>query len=81
MMQVSIREASADLPKLIHLLETRKEDFITVVRNGRPVAKITLINETPVFKRIGARKGKFTIIGDFDVDNKAITDMLSGNAL
>ena len=81
MMQVNILEAKTDFSKLIRLLETKREDYITVARNGKPVAKITLINETPVSKRIGVGKGKFAIKGNFDADNREITDMLTGGAL
>jgi len=81
MMQVNILEAKTDFSKLIRLLETKKEDFITVARNGKPVVKITLINETPVSKRIGIAKGKFTVKGDFDADDKEIADMLMGGSL
>lgn len=81
MMQVNILEAKTDFSKLIRLLETKKEDYITVARNGKPVVKITLLNETPVSKRIGVAKGKFTVKGDFDADNEAIADLLTGGAL
>ena len=81
MMQVNILEAKTDFSRLIRLLETKKEDFITVARNGKPVARITLINETPVSKRIGVAKGKFTVKGDFDAENGEIADMLTGGAL
>ena len=81
MMQVNILEAKTDFSKLIRLLETKREDYITVARNGKPVAKITLINETPVSKRIGVGKGKFAIKGNFDADNREIADMLTGGAL
>ena len=81
MLQVNILEAKTDFSKLIRLLETRREDYITVARNGKPVAKITFIHETPVSKRIGARKGQFTVKGDFDADNREIADMLTGGAL
>ena len=57
MMQVNILEAKTDFSKLIRLLETKKEDYITVARNGKPVVKITLINEVPVSRRIGIAKG------------------------
>ena len=80
-MQVNILEAKTNFSKLIRLLETKKEDFITIARNGKPVAKITLINETPVSKRIGIAKGKFTVKGDFDADNDAIAEWMSGGAL
>ncbi len=81
MMQVNILEAKTDFSKLIRLLETKREDFITVARNGKPVAKITLINETPVSNRIGIAKGKFTIKGDFDADNDEIAEMMTGGTL
>ena len=81
MMQVNILEAKTDFSKLVRLLETKKEDFITVARNGKPVVKITLISETPVSKRIGIGKGKFTVKGDFDADNDEIADALMGGAL
>ena len=81
MMQVNILEAKTDFSRLIRLLETKKEDFITVARNGKPVARITLINETPVSRRIGVAKGKFNVKGDFDAENGEIADMLTGGAL
>ena len=81
MMQVNILEAKTDFSKLIRLLESKREDCITVARNGKPVAKITLVHETPVSKRIGVAKGKFSVKGDFDADNQEIADMLSGGAL
>lgn len=81
MLQVNILEAKTDFSRLIRLLESKREDYITVARNGKPVAKITLINETPVSKRVGVAKGKFSIKGDFDADNDEIADMLTGGAL
>lgn len=80
-MQVNILEAKTSLSKLIRLLESRREDYITVARNGRPVARITLINETPVTKRIGVGKGRFSIHGDFDADDGEIADALAGGRL
>ena len=77
MVQVNIFEAKTDLSKLIRLLEQKKEDLIIVARNGKPIVKMTLINETPVLNRIGIAKGKLNITGDFDADNAEIADMLS----
>ena len=81
MMQVNILEAKTDFSKLIRMLESKREDCITVARNGKPVAKITLVQETPVSKRIGVAKGKFSVKGDFDEDNREIADMLMGGSL
>ena len=80
-MQVNILEAKTDFSKLIRLLETKREDYITVARNGKPVVKITLINEIPVSRRIGVGKGKFSYKGDFDAVNGEIADMLAGGVL
>ncbi len=81
MMQVNILEAKTDFSRLIRLLESKREDCITVARNGKPVAKITLIQETPVSKRIGVAKGKFSVKGDFDEGNQELADTLMGGGL
>ena len=81
MLQVNIFEAKTEFSKLIRLLEYKKEDYITVARNGKPVAKISLINEVPVSNRIGIAKGKFKVYGDFDSDNEEIADILTGGSL
>ena len=81
MLQVNILEAKTELSKLIRLLESKREDSITVARNGKPVVKMTLINEVPVSKRIGVAKGKFHISGDFDADDREIAEMLTGGPL
>ncbi len=78
MLQVNILEAKTDFSRLIRLLESKREDCIMVARNGKPVAKITLYNDTPVSKRIGIAKGKFNVHGDFDASNQEIADMLTG---
>ena len=61
MLQVNILEAKTEFSKLVRLLESRKEDFITVARNGKPVVKMTLISDSPVSNRIGIGKGKLTL--------------------
>ena len=81
MMQVNIVEAKTDFSKLVRILETKREDSITVSRNGQPIVRMTLINEIPVSKRIGAGKGRFAIHGDFDADNAEISEALTGGAL
>lgn len=81
MMQVNLYEAKTNLSKLIQLLETRKEDFITAARNGKLVVRITLINETPVSRRIGIARGKFTIKGDFEAGNDEIANIMIGGTL
>ncbi len=77
-MQVNVADAKRDLSKLIRLLETQREDSITVARNGHPVVKMQRIDDKPVANRIGLAKGKFKAPEDFDANNDEITKMLMG---
>ncbi len=76
-MQVNVFEAKTDFSRLIRLVESRREECITVARNGKPVAKIVPIDTPPVSKRIGIAKGKFTVPDDFDVDNETTAEMMT----
>lgn len=80
-MQVNVVEAKRDFSKLIRLLETGKEESITVSRSGKPIVKITLTEEVPVSKRIGIAKGKFKAPADFDASNDEVYKMLTGESL
>lgn len=80
-MQVNVFEAKTDFSKLIRLVESRREESITVARNGKPVAKIVPYETAPVSKRIGIAKGKFTVPDDFDAGNEEIAAMLMGGDL
>ena len=77
-MQVNVLEAKTDFSKLLRLLETKREESITVARNGKPVAVITLYREKPVSQRIGIAKGKFHDPEDFDKYDEEIADLLTG---
>ena len=80
-MQVGVFEAKTDFSKLIRLVESKREESITVARNGRPVAKIVPYDNAPVSKRIGVAKGKFEVPDDFDAGNEEIAAMLMGGEL
>ncbi len=80
-MQVGIFEAKTDFSRLIRLVESKREESITVTRNGRPVAKIVPYDNAPVSKRIGVAKGKFEVPDDFDAGNEEIAAMLMGDEL
>jgi len=80
-MQVGIFEAKTDFSRLIRLVESKREESITVARNGRPVAKIVPYDNAPVSKRIGVAKGKFEVPDDFDAGNEEIAAMLMGGEL
>ena len=77
-MQVNVFEAKTEFSKLIRLVESGREESITVARNGKPVAKIIPYEGEPVSKRIGIAKGKFVIPDDFDAGSEEIAAMLMG---
>ena len=78
MTQVNMFEAKTDLSKLVRLLETREEDVIYLARNNKIVAEITLHQEIPATKRIGAAKGKFQVPDDFARWDKEVEAMFGG---
>ena len=75
-MQVNVFEAKTDFSKLIRLVESRREESITVARTGKPVARIVPYESAPVSRRIGIAKGKFEVPDDFDAGNEEIAAML-----
>lgn len=60
---INISEAKAHFSKLIDLVLQGNE--ITIVKAGKPVAKLSPINQRPV-RRFGILKGKVKIAKDFD---------------
>ena len=80
-MQVNVFEAKTEFSKLIRLIESKREESITVARNGKPVVKIVPVESIPADKRIGVARGKFTVPDDFDAGNEEIAAMLTGGAL
>ena len=71
-MQVNIQQAKTGLSEYIRLLETKQVKQINIARRGKPVAKLTLINEKPVSSRIGIATGKFQAPDDLDLHNDEI---------
>lgn len=72
-MQVNMFEAKSDLSKLVQLLESKQEDSITIARNGKPVACLTLYK--PQQTRLGIAKGKTLYTGDIDACNNEIAEL------
>lgn len=80
-MQVNVFEAKTDFSHLLRLVESKREEFITIARNGKPVAKLVPYDAPPVSKRIGVAKGKFEVPDDFDAGSEEIAAMLMGGEL
>ena len=66
MTEYNMYEAKTNLSKICRLLEEKKEDMIIISRNGKPVLKVTLFEQSPRSSLFGAGKGLFTIPEDFD---------------
>ena len=80
-MQVNVLEAKTGFSKLIRLLESGKEESVTVARNGKPVVKIILVDQPAVSKRIGVAEGRFRAPDDFDAVGEEAAAMLMEGSL
>lgn len=74
MCKVNVLEAKTNFSKLISLLEEKQESEVVVCRSGKPVVKITLIEED-VSRRIGAFEGQISYPDDFDEYNDEIAKL------
>ena len=77
-MQVSILEAKTNLSNLVRMVETGEEETIIIARYGKPVAKMTVYQDTPISRRIGVAKGKLKTPVDLDCDNDEIEALFGG---
>ena len=75
MCQMNVLEAKTKFSKIIAMLERKEEKEVIVARAGKPVVKITWIEQEDVSKRIGIAEGKFTVPDDFDESNEEIARM------
>ena len=66
MTEFNMYEAKTNLSKISRLLEEKKEDFVIISRNGKPLLKVTLYEEQDRSKLFGCAKGMFEIPEDFD---------------
>jgi len=73
-------DAKSNLSRLVESVETGAEAEIVIARNGRPAARLVAIKSTPVGKRIGVAKGKFTMPETIDADNDQIAALFAGSA-
>ena len=66
MTQFNMYEAKTNLSKISKLLEDKKEDFVIISRNGKPILKVTLYEDADREKLFGCAKGMFKIPKNFD---------------
>jgi prevent-host-death family protein len=71
-------DAKTQLSRLVESVETGVEAEVIIARNGRPAARLVPLARTPVGKRIGVAKGKFTVPDTIDADEEAIAALFVG---
>ena len=79
MCRMNVLEAKTNFSKLLAMLENREEDEIIICKNNKEIAKITLIPQVDVSKRIGIAKGLFTVPDDINEMDDEIAAMFEGD--
>jgi len=78
MTAVNMLEAKTHLSRLVEAIEQGKEREIIIARNGRPVARLVPMENTPVEKRIGVARGQFEVPDDIDRHDEEIERLFLG---
>lgn len=79
-MVVNVFEAKTQLSRLLRLIEMGRESSVIIARNGRPIARIVPLKSSPVSRRIGVARGRFTVPDNFDdVDDEIVSLMTGGD--
>lgn len=79
MCKMNVLEAKTNFSKLLAMLENHEEDEIIICKNNKEIAKITLIPQVDVSKRIGIAKGLFTVPDDINEMDDEIAAMFEGD--
>lgn len=66
MIEFNMNEAEIDFSKIYKLLKDGKEEIVIISRNGNPVLKVTLYEDSDKNGLIGCASGSFDIPEDFD---------------
>lgn len=75
---INIRQAKFSLSRLVDAIEQGREREIIIARNGRPAAKLVLLDAVSVGQRIGVAKGKFEVPDTIDAHNEDVTQLFLG---
>ncbi len=70
---VSLFEAKTHLSSIVESLLCGKESEVVISRRGKPVARLTPLEQSDISARIGVAKGRFTVPDDIDSSNEEIT--------
>ena len=72
---VNMLEAKTHLSRLVEAIETGAASEVVIARNGRPVARLTTLQEPAQPRRLGVARGQFTVPDSIDVANPLIAEL------
>lgn len=72
---VNMLEAKTQLSRLVEAIETGAESQIIIARNGRPVARLTSLEQNQQPRLIGIARGKFKAPDCIDSSNSLIAKL------
>ena len=72
---VNMLEAKTQLSRLVEAIETGAESQIIIARNGRPVARLTSLEQNQQPRLIGIARGKFKAPDCIDSSNSMIAKL------
>ena len=80
MCQMNVLEAKTNFSKILTMLEEHEEEEVIICRSNKPVAKVVLVPQVDVSKRIGIAKGLFKIPDDINfMDDEIAQSILEGD--
>ena len=78
MTAINMLEAKTHLSRLVEAVERGAEREIVIARNGKPVARLVAMTESPVGQRIGVARGRFEVPDDIDAHAAEVARLFAG---
>ena len=78
MTAINMLEAKTHLSRLVDAVERGAEREIVIARNGKPVARLVAMTESPVEQRIGVARGRFEVPDDIDAHAAEVARLFAG---
>lgn len=79
MTAIEMLHAKTHLSRLVDAIERGAEREIVIVRNGKPIARLVPVADSPVEQRIGVARGLFEVPDDIDAHNAGVARLFAGD--
>lgn len=77
MRTVNMHDAKTNLSRLVEDIENGNESEIAIARNGKVVARLVPVGNTPLGNRLGIARGQFVLPASIDALDKEIAESFS----